>query len=151
MALIAATASKPATMSFGLCRKIRSSKPRSSSTATALAPRRRRGISSSTADFLGTLLHLIGLLDGSGTRRRRQRRDIARRFAHRRRHIDQRQRDRNRGALADPALYIHLAAMQRHEALDDGKPKAGALVAALIGFSGLEEGIADPLQVLCRN
>src|SRR4051812_44067134 len=112
MALIAAAASRPATMSFGLCRKVRSRKPRSSaSTATALAPRRRRGISSSSADFLGTFLHLIGLLNGSGTRRRRQRRDIAGGLAGGRRHKDERQRHRNRRALADPGLHIHLAAV----------------------------------------
>src|SRR5262245_6919721 len=152
MALMAAAASRPATMSFGLCKKIRISKPRSSaSTATALAPRRRRGISSSTADFLGTFLHLIGLFSLSGARRRRQRRDIADRLARDRRRIEERQRHGHRGALADPALYIQLAVMQGHEALHDRQPKAGALVAALIGLAGLKEGIADPLQILGRD
>src|SRR5689334_4632021 len=115
MALIAAAASSPAIMSFGLCRRIRISKPRSCSTATALAPRRRRGISSSI-DFLGTFLHLIGLLDGRGTRRRRQRRDIAGSLAGGRRREKERQRDRDNGALADPALHAHLAAMHGDQA-----------------------------------
>src|SRR5204862_5861096 len=129
MALIAAAASRPATMSFGLRSRIRISKPCSCSTATALAPRRRRGISSSIADFLGTFLHLIGLFRRRGARRRRQRRDIAGGFARDRRE-DQRQRDGDRRALADPALHIHLAAMQGDEAFHDRQPEAGALVAA---------------------
>src|SRR5262245_25154342 len=152
MALMAAAARRPATMSFGLCKKIRISKPRSSaSTATALAPRRRRGISSSTADFLGTFLHLIGLFDLRGARRRRQRRDIAGQLTRDRRRVEERQRHGHRGALADPALYVQLAAMQGHEALHDRQPKAGALVAALIGLAGLEEGIADPVEVFGGN
>ena len=57
----------------------------------------------------------------------------------------QRQRDRHGGALADLALHVDLAAVQRHQALDDRKPEAGAFVAALIGLAGLEERIADAL------
>src|SRR5438876_9063398 len=109
MALMAAAAKRPATMSFGLCKRIRISKPRSSaSTATALAPRRRRGISSSIADFLGTFLHLIGLLNCCGTRRRRrrQRRDIAGGLTQGQWREQQRQRNGHDGALADLALHI---------------------------------------------
>src|SRR5256885_13898505 len=153
MALTAAAASKPAIRSLGLCNSIRMTKPRSSSgsTATAFARRRRRrGISSSSSRSirLGTFLHLIGLHFGCGTRRRRQRRDVAGRLAQRWRREYQRQRDGDGGALVDLALHIHLAAMHGDEAFYDRQAEAGAFVAALIGLAGLEEGIADPLEIV---
>ena len=43
------------------------------------------------------------------------------------------------------------AGMKRDQALDDGKPEAGAFMATLIGLAGLEEGIANPLQVVGRD
>src|SRR5262249_28967677 len=88
MAPAAVKASRPATISFGLCRKTRIRRPRSdsSSTAAAAAPRRRRrgvGISSSSSavTFLGTSLHLDGLVlvRSRRPRRGRQRRDLVRR------------------------------------------------------------------------
>src|SRR5664279_5343645 len=102
MALTAANASRPATVSFGLCSRIRIARPRSASTATARAPRRRRGVSSFLAIFLGTFLHLMGLVRVRGSRRRRKRRDIARWFRRRER---QRQRDRHGGTFVNLALY----------------------------------------------
>ena len=59
----AATASRPATMSFGLCSRMRITRPRSSSASIAAAcalRRRRRGMSSSSSIRLGTFLHLMG-------------------------------------------------------------------------------------------
>src|SRR6476620_5603141 len=136
MALTAAAASAPAIISFGLCRNIRNSKPRSSEAAIAAAlPPRRRGMSSSIALFLGTFLHLLGLLDHGRTRRWGQRRNIAFRLALHRRCEPERQRNRNRGALADPALQTKLAALHADQALDDGKAKAGTFVATLIGLA----------------
>src|SRR6201995_3041965 len=41
--------------------------------------------------------------------------------------------------------------MQADQALDDRQAEAGALMAALIGLAGLEEGIADPLEIVGRN
>ena len=41
--------------------------------------------------------------------------------------------------------------MHRNEALDDRQAKSCAFVAALIGLTGLEERITDPLQVVCAN
>src|SRR6185295_587685 len=110
MALTAAKASAPATRSFGLCSRMRIARLRSSlaSIATALAPRRRRGISSSTSILLGTFLHLNHFDLMSASRRGIKRRDIARGLLDRR-HECQRQGDRDRGALVDPALHRHLA------------------------------------------
>src|SRR5258708_3670150 len=141
MALTAAKANAPATTSFGLCSRIRIAKPRSAPTATALARRRRRGTSSSSlAICLGTSLHLIRLVLGCGSRRRRERCDIAR-WLERRRRERQRQRDGHRGSFVDPALHGYLAAMQADQAFHDRQPEAGAFVAPLIGRAGLEEGI----------
>src|SRR4051812_6241708 len=110
MALMAAAASTPAIISFGLCRNIRNSRPRSSEAAIAVAlPPRRRGMSSSIPLFLGTFLHLLGLLDHGRTRRRGQRRNIAFRLTCHRRCEPERQRNRDRGALADFALQTKLA------------------------------------------
>ena len=56
--------------------------------------------------------------------------------------------DRHGGAFVELALHVHLAAVQADQALDDRQAEAGALVAALIGLAGLEERIADPLQIV---
>src|SRR3954451_25484328 len=146
MAQTAAAASKPATKSFGLCSRTRSTNPRSScgSIATALAPRRRRGMSSSSSIRLGTFLHLMGLVLVSGSQRRFERCDIAGRI----RHEVQRQGHGYRGALADLALHVDLAVMQTDQTLYDRQAETGAFVLALIGLAGLEEGIADPLEVV---
>src|ERR1700733_3573136 len=78
IAMMATSASAPAIISFGLCRKMRIARLRSASAsiAAALEPR-RRGISSSLVGFLGTFLHLGDLLRHGGTRRRSQRCNIA--------------------------------------------------------------------------
>src|SRR4051812_44406787 len=152
MALTAAKAISPATMSLGLCSRMRIARPRSagSSMATEAARRRRRGLSSSSSNetALGTFLHLTDLMLWAG--RGGQRRDVARRLINRRREC-QGQRDDDGGPLVEPAVHGHLAAVQRDQALDDGQPEAGAFVAALIGGAGLEERIADPLEILRRN
>src|SRR3984885_4054126 len=156
MALAAANASTPATRSFGLCSRMRIARPRSASasTATARAPRRRRGmsssLSSSLATRLGTFLHLMRLIWWSGSRRRRQRRDIAG-WPRRRRRERQRQRHRDGGAFMELALYRDLAGMQGDQALDDRQAKTGAFVPPLIGLAGLEEGVADPLEIVGRD
>src|ERR1700709_1525894 len=104
MALTAAKASAPAIRSFGLCSRIRIARLRSSlaSIATALAPRRRRGMSSSRLILLGTFLHLISFV--SASHRRIKRCDIARWLLNRRCECE-RQCDRDGGALIDPALH----------------------------------------------
>src|SRR3954447_17144396 len=63
IAPMAATATRPASVSLGLCSSTRSTRLRSVSTSmtAALAPR-RRGAASSLADFLGTFLHQSGLV-----------------------------------------------------------------------------------------
>src|SRR6185437_440758 len=145
MAHTAAAASNPATVSFGLCSRMRMIRPRSSSAsiATALARRRRRGISSSSSIRLGTFLHLMRLVLLSGSQRRLEGRDIAWGF----RREAQRQGHGHRGALADLALHVDLAVVQTDQPLHDRQAEAGAFVFALIGLAGLEEGIADPLEV----
>src|ERR1700709_1983767 len=119
MALTAAKASAPAIRSFGLCSSMRIARLRSSpaSIAAALAPRRRRGMSSSNVILLGTFLHLINFVLNSGSRARVKRCDIARWRLDRRER--QRQCDGNGGAFVDSALHGHLAAVQRNQALDD--------------------------------
>src|SRR3954454_15341881 len=87
MTMTAAKASAPAIRSFGLYNRMRITRLRSSlaSIATALAPRRRRGMSSFSSILLGTFLHLnhFGLM--SAPRHRIERRDIARGLLDRRR------------------------------------------------------------------
>src|SRR3954462_7427899 len=63
IAPMAATATRPASVSLGLCSSTRSTRLRSVSTSmtAALAPR-RRGAAWSLADFLGTFLHQSGLV-----------------------------------------------------------------------------------------
>src|SRR3954466_12383930 len=63
IAPMAATATRPASVSLGLCSSTRTTRLRSVSTSmtAALAPR-RRGAASSLADFLGTFLHQSGLV-----------------------------------------------------------------------------------------
>ena len=43
---------------------------------------------------------------------------------------------------------LDLAAVQRHQALDDRKPEAGAVVAAVVGGARLEERPADARQIV---
>src|SRR5947209_11337311 len=138
MAPAAANATTPAIVSFGLCSRMRIARPRSAlaSAAAALAPRRRRGISSSSVIRLGTFLHLPGFMLISTSHRGVQRCDIARELLGRRRERE-RQCDGDNGALVDLALHGHLAAVQRDQAFDDRQPEAGALVAPLIGLAGL--------------
>ncbi|MGY3460194.1 hypothetical protein ACVWW5_005644 [Bradyrhizobium sp. LM3.4] len=169
IALMAATATRPASVSFGLCSSTRTTRLRSVSTSitAALAPR-RRGAASSLADFLGTFLHQSGLVLNLVvrflTRHRRQRRDLAlarlRRLLIRSlsignlglwRRVDERQLDGDGGALAKPALYRQFAEMQRHEALHDRKSEAGSFVTALISLAGLEERRADALEIVRRD
>src|SRR5258708_6144554 len=109
------------------------------------APRRRRGVSS-FAICLGTFLHLMNLVLGSGSQRRSELCDITRRLSRRRRER-QRQRDGHGGTFIDLALQDDLAALQSDQALDDRQPKTGAFAPPLIGLAGLEEGIADPFAV----
>src|SRR6185312_11661333 len=153
MALAAAKASRPAIMSFGLCKRMRIARPRSfCSIAAAAEPRRRRGNSSSATAFLGTFLHLNGLLLKyrimGRSRNGRQRRDLVLRLGRSGPRENKRQRHRDSGAFVDLALHGYFAGMEADQAFHDGKPEPGALMTALIGFAGLEKGIADPLQVI---
>jgi len=111
------------------------------------APRRRRGMLSLSAIFLGTFLHLTGLLWGlrdrvAGVKRR----DIAGGLLGLRRER-QRQRDGHDGAFVELALH---GPFRRHAGptrlLTIDSPRPVAFVPPLIGLAGLEEGIADPLQ-----
>src|SRR6185437_1921883 len=163
IALTAANAIRPATISFGLYSRMRSASPRcvsASGSIAAAAPRRRRGggasSSSATAAFLGTFLHLGGLVLNClvlkcRTRRKRQRRDLASGLRRLRPGENQRQRHGYGGALVELALYRHFAGMEADQAFHDGKPKPGALMAALVSLAGLEEGIADPLEIVGRD
>src|SRR5580692_3422456 len=63
----------------------------------------------------------------------------------------ERQADRDAGALADPAADREFAAVQPHQALDDGKPQARAAIAAVIGSAGLEVRLADPRQIFVAD
>src|SRR4051812_20362226 len=149
---MAATATRPASVSLGLCNSTRITRLRSVSTSTtaALAPR-RRGAASPLADFLGTFLHQSRLIPKVVVRfvvkflaqHRRQGRDLGfSRFGLRRR-VDERQFDGHGRALADPALYRHFTEMQRHEALHDRKAKPGSFMTALIGLAALKERRTD--------
>src|ERR1700732_2292490 len=152
MALTAAKASAPAITSFGLCSKIRIARPRSASAAIALAPRRRRGMSSSLEVRLGTFLHLMSLVFMNWIldfrpQRRGERRDVAGGLRELR-HERQRQRDHNGGSFVNLALHGHFAAMQPDQAFHDRQPEAGAFMPPLVGLAGLEERMADPLEIL---
>ena len=57
-------------------------------------------------------------------------------------------RTRHARALAQPACDVHLAAVQRHQALHDRKPEPGAVMAAIIGAARLEERPADARQIV---
>src|ERR1700688_3023878 len=63
----------------------------------------------------------------------------------------ERQADGDAGALADPAADREFAAVQPHQALDDGEPQARAAVTAVIGGAGLEIRLADPRQILIAD
>src|SRR5689334_6674492 len=121
MALTAANAISPATMSFGLCNSMRSNRPRSAGSSMMATARPRFGLVSFEL-ALGPLLHLGHLDDRRAARGRRQRRDIT--GLMRRRREVQRQRDADGGALVDPALDPHLAAMHGHEILHDRQAEA---------------------------
>src|SRR5438067_10623788 len=163
MALTAATATSPASVSLGLCRSIRIARLRSVSISTtaALAPR-RRGAASFFAGFLGTFLHqsrlvltlvlklilslILRLILRFLAQHRHQRGDLALGRLDLRRRVDERQLDGDGGALAEPALYRQFAEMQCHQTVHDRKTEAGAFVAALIGLACLEERRADTLE-----
>src|SRR5580698_3504219 len=123
MAQTAANATAPPIISFGLCRKMRIARPYSDPCSASLARRRRRGISSSMVDFLGTFLHLKGWFRHRGTHRWSERCDVALGLDGLR---CQRQRDRHGGAFVDFAHHGHLATMQGNEALDDRHSETGA-------------------------
>src|SRR5438270_10024472 len=115
IAMTAANANAPATMSFGLRSRIRIARPCSAS-ASALGvrvPRRRRGISSSLAVFLGTFFHLLVTMLRRGSRGRSKDRNIARWLLWQRER--QRQRNDHAGTFVDPALHGEFAAMQGHQ------------------------------------
>src|SRR6478752_6383515 len=78
IAPMAATATRPASVSLGLCSRTRITRLRSVSTSmtAALAPR-RRGAAPSLAVFLGTFLHQSRLVLRFMTRHRIERRDLA--------------------------------------------------------------------------
>src|SRR5579862_7407404 len=63
----------------------------------------------------------------------------------------ERQADGDAGAFADPAADREFAAVQPHQAFDDGKPQARAAMAAVIGDAGLEIRLADPRQILVAD
>ena len=50
-----------------------------------------------------------------------------------------------------PAADGQLAAVQPHQALDDGKSEAGAAMAAVVRRARLEVGLADPRQILVAD
>src|SRR5580704_1535605 len=63
----------------------------------------------------------------------------------------ERQADGDAGALADPAADREFAAMQPHQAFDDGQPQTRAAMAAVVGGAGLEIRLADPRQILVAD
>src|SRR5580704_16635988 len=63
----------------------------------------------------------------------------------------ERQADGDAGALAERAADREFAAMQPHQAFDDGQPQAGAAMAAVVGGPGLEIRLADPSQILIAD
>ena len=62
-----------------------------------------------------------------------------------------RQPHRHPRPLAQPAADIHVAAVQPHQALDDRQAEAGAVVPAVVGRARLEEGLAQPRQVVLAD
>src|SRR5437764_3463572 len=79
--------------------------------------------------------------------RQRQALDIARRFDDARLFAVERQPHRDTGAGAEAAADRQLAAVQRHQPLDDRQAEAGAVVRPVIGGAHLEERIADVRQI----
>src|SRR5580704_18056814 len=61
------------------------------------------------------------------------------------------QTDGDASALAEAAADREFAAVQPHQAFDDGKAQAGAAVAAVVGGAGLEIWFADPRQILVAD
>src|SRR5665647_3020561 len=84
MALTAAKATVPATISFGLCSSMRRKIPRSADASIASEPRARRGLACLGDTALGTFLHLTGLIGRRETNRGGERCNIARGFGRRR-------------------------------------------------------------------
>ena len=64
--------------------------------------------------------------------------------------VDRQTHDHAR-AFADTAADIDVAAMQFHQAFDNGETEPGAFVPPLVASSGLEEGLADARQIHLRN
>src|SRR4051812_22197088 len=149
IALTAANAITPAMMSLGFESRTRMTRLRSASTsklaAAAFPRRRRRGVSSSFSTSLGTSFHL---LPGWHVDARywRQLRDVAGALLVRR-HEAQRQFDCDGRSPVELALHVHLAAVQRYEAFHDRQSQSSALMAALIGFTRLEERITNSLKI----
>src|SRR5258708_2657868 len=63
----------------------------------------------------------------------------------------ERQPHRDARAFADAAADRDLAAVQFHQALDDREAEPGAVMAPVIGSARLEEGAADPRQILLAD
>src|SRR5262245_27319267 len=117
MAPIAARATRPATVSLGLCNRMRIARlgSVSTSTAAAFAPRRRRP-PSFLAEGLGTLLHQSTLFLKFVARRRHEGSDLAFGWLGLLLHAHERQLDGDGCTLAEPALHRQLAGMQRNQA-----------------------------------
>src|SRR5215472_4265013 len=122
----------------------------------------RSTVSSSSAarrfrrDVLRTFLHrrrcLARHMEGAGTceeicgRIRTRRRHPGRRGTHllaieRQPHDDTR-------SFVEPAADRDLAAVQRHQSLDDRKTEAGPIVPPIVGATRLEERLANPRKIL---
>jgi len=63
----------------------------------------------------------------------------------------ERQAHRDPRALADPAADVQFAAVQPHQAFDDGKSEAGAAMTAIVRSTGLKVGLADARQILVTD
>ena len=152
IALTAAKASTPATISFGLCSNMRIARPRSSASIAATAARRGGGAACrrprnlsrhfSSPDEVALTVRIATL--ASASRYCWPARDRRRLNA-----------SGNATVTVVPSLIllctVDLAGMQGDQAFDDRQAKAGAFVPALIGLAGLEEGIADPLEIFGRD
>src|SRR3981081_4381649 len=63
----------------------------------------------------------------------------------------ERQPHRDARAFADPAADRDLAAVQFHQALDDGEAEPGPVMPPVVGSARLEERAADPRQILLAD
>src|SRR4051794_12296824 len=123
IAATAANASAPTAVSFGLWSNIRIARPRSASRSTAARAPRRRDVSFCFELFLGTSLHLTGIMLGRQSGGRGKRGYIACRLGVRPqcyRRERQRQRYLHNSPLVELALNDQIAAMQRDKPFDDG-------------------------------